>query len=128
MTTVTSPPARRAERLRGSARGWVATVRERPLAFSVATLGVLMLVGAVNLYRKGLGLTFNYDEWNWVMNRRGWPRWRWLVWPSWNCLFLLTPRWTLSTSRRLCRPRSKSCLRSTLGITASSTCAIPTRR
>jgi hypothetical protein len=72
MTTVTSPPARRAERLRGSARGWVATVRERPLAFSVATLGVLMVVGAVNLYRKGLGLTFNYDEWNWVMNRRGW--------------------------------------------------------
>jgi hypothetical protein len=72
MTTVTSPPARRGERLRGSARGWVATVRERPLAFSVATLGVLMLAGAVNLYRKGLGLTFNYDEWNWVMNRRGW--------------------------------------------------------
>ena len=26
----------------------------------------------MNLYRKGLGLTFNYDEWNWVMNRRGW--------------------------------------------------------
>jgi hypothetical protein len=45
MTTVTSPPPRRAERLRGSARGWFATVRERPLAFSVATRGVLMLVG-----------------------------------------------------------------------------------
>ena len=38
----------------------------------MAVLGLLMLAAAVNLYRKGLGLTFNYDEWNWVMNRRGW--------------------------------------------------------
>jgi hypothetical protein len=72
MTTVTSPPASRAERLRAGARGWVALAHERPLAFSATALGVLMLLGAVNLYRKGLGLTFNYDEWNWVMNRRGW--------------------------------------------------------
>jgi hypothetical protein len=47
-------------------------VRARPLASSIAVLGVLMLLQALNLYRKGLGLTFNYDEWNWVMNRRGW--------------------------------------------------------
>jgi hypothetical protein len=72
MTTVTSPSESRAARFRGSARSWVAAARERPLAVSAAALGVLMLVGGVNLYRKGLGLTFNYDEWNWVMNRRGW--------------------------------------------------------
>ena len=72
MTTVTSPPATRGERLRSNARGWVATARERPLAVSTAALALLMLIGAVNLYRKGFGLTFNYDEWAWVMNRRGW--------------------------------------------------------
>ena len=31
-----------------------------------------MAVAAVLLYRKGLGTTFYYDEWNFVMNRRGW--------------------------------------------------------
>jgi hypothetical protein len=72
MTTVTSPPETRAKRRRVGARGWVDEARARPLAVSVAVLGVLMLIQAVNLYRKGLGLTFNYDEWNWVMNRRGW--------------------------------------------------------
>jgi hypothetical protein len=31
-----------------------------------------MLLETIVLYRKGFGLTFNYDEWDWVMNRRGW--------------------------------------------------------
>lgn len=72
MTTVTSPPRPREQPRRTGARGWVDEARARPLAVSVAVLGVLMLLQTVNLYRKGLGLTFNYDEWNWVMNRRGW--------------------------------------------------------
>jgi hypothetical protein len=33
---------------------------------------VLSLVAAVLIYRKGVGTTFYYDEWNFVMNRRGW--------------------------------------------------------
>jgi hypothetical protein len=70
MTTAT--PTARGDRLRESARGWAAAARTRRLAPSAAMLGVLMVAGAVNLYRKGLGLTFRYDEWNWVMNRRGW--------------------------------------------------------
>jgi hypothetical protein len=37
-----------------------------------ATLGVLMAVAAVLLYRKGLGLTFFFDEWSIVTERRGW--------------------------------------------------------
>jgi hypothetical protein len=72
MTTVTSPPRAREQPRRAGARGWVDEARARPLAVSLAVLGLLMLAAAVNLYRKGLGLTFNYDEWNWVMNRRGW--------------------------------------------------------
>jgi hypothetical protein len=72
MTTVTSPPRPREQPRRTGARGWVDEARARPLAVSVAALGVLMVLQTVNLYRKGLGLTFNYDEWNWVMNRRGW--------------------------------------------------------
>jgi hypothetical protein len=31
-----------------------------------------MGVAAVLIYRKGLGLTFYYDEWNFLMNRRDW--------------------------------------------------------
>ncbi|MFN2471698.1 MAG: hypothetical protein ABR583_12075 [Gaiellaceae bacterium] len=38
----------------------------------VAVLGIAMLIAFVLLYRKGFGLTFYYDEWNFVMNRRGW--------------------------------------------------------
>jgi hypothetical protein len=42
--------------------------RHAPLAL----LGALMLLALVLLYRKGSGLTFFYDEWNFVMNRRDW--------------------------------------------------------
>jgi hypothetical protein len=35
-------------------------------------LALLMAIAAVLIYRKGLGLTFYYDEWNFVMNRRSW--------------------------------------------------------
>jgi hypothetical protein len=37
-----------------------------------AALGLLMVVAFVLLFRKGLGTTFFYDEWNFVLNRRGW--------------------------------------------------------
>jgi hypothetical protein len=37
-----------------------------------AVFGVLVVVALVLLYRKGLGTTFYYDEWNFVMNRREW--------------------------------------------------------
>ena len=40
--------------------------------FAVVALGLLMALAAVVLYRKGLGLTFYYDEWSIVMERRGW--------------------------------------------------------
>ena len=38
----------------------------------LAVFGVLVLVACVLIYRKGFGTTFYYDEWNFVMNRRGW--------------------------------------------------------
>jgi hypothetical protein len=47
-------------------------VRRRELSRTLGALALLMALAALNLYRKGLGLTFNYDEWNWVMNRRDW--------------------------------------------------------
>lgn len=72
MTSVTSSQSTRMHRLRASTSGWVAAARAKPLALSAAVLGTLMLAEAVILFRKGFGLTFNYDEWNWVMNRRGW--------------------------------------------------------
>jgi hypothetical protein len=72
MTSVTSERAERATRFRAGARAWLAAASRRRLALSLSALGALMLLQAVDLYRKGLGLTFNYDEWNWVMNRRGW--------------------------------------------------------
>jgi hypothetical protein len=37
-----------------------------------AALGVLMVLAFVLLFRKGLGTTFYYDEWNFVLNRRAW--------------------------------------------------------
>jgi hypothetical protein len=38
----------------------------------LAVLALLVAVAFVLLYRKGFGTTFYYDEWNFVMNRRGW--------------------------------------------------------
>ena len=37
-----------------------------------AVLGGLMLGAAIVIYRSGLGLTFYYDEWNFVLGRGGW--------------------------------------------------------
>jgi hypothetical protein len=45
-------------------------VRDSRLAWGI--LALLSLVAFVLFYRKGLGTTFYYDEWNFVMNRRGW--------------------------------------------------------
>jgi hypothetical protein len=62
----------------------IAAGRHRPLSelaawadrrshvLAPAALGALMAIAAVVLYRKGLGLTFYYDEWSFVMDRRGW--------------------------------------------------------
>jgi hypothetical protein len=38
----------------------------------LAVFGALVVVACVLIYRKGFGTTFYYDEWNFVMNRRGW--------------------------------------------------------
>ena len=38
----------------------------------LAVFAFLVVVALVLLYRKGLGTTFYYDEWNFVMNRREW--------------------------------------------------------
>jgi hypothetical protein len=38
----------------------------------LVVFALLVAVAFVLLYRKGLGTTFYYDEWNFVMNRRGW--------------------------------------------------------
>jgi len=65
MTTTAAP---RRDRLR-IAR---ARLEERS---ALATIGALCLLSAVAftlLYRKGVGTTFYYDEWNFVMNRRDW--------------------------------------------------------
>jgi hypothetical protein len=56
VSTTVAPPERRQ--------------RDQPAALGV--LALLSLVAFVLLYRKGLGTTFYYDEWNFVMNRRGW--------------------------------------------------------
>jgi hypothetical protein len=70
MTSATTHRRDQPARFRSAA--WIANARRRPLALVLTALGGLMLLQAVDLYRKGFGLTFNYDEWNWVMNRRGW--------------------------------------------------------
>jgi hypothetical protein len=49
-------------------RAWAAW-RTHP---SLLVLGALVLLAVTMLYRKGLGTTFYYDEWNLVMNRREW--------------------------------------------------------
>jgi hypothetical protein len=63
-TTVVSPR----ERLRIAQ----ARIQERSTWAVASLLGLLSLVAFVLLYRKGFGTTFYYDEWNFVMNRRGW--------------------------------------------------------
>lgn len=40
--------------------------------FVLAAFALLVVVAFVLLYRKGHGTTFYSDEWNFVMNRRGW--------------------------------------------------------
>ena len=72
VTSVTPTRAAPAARLRAGARGWGEVARRRPLVLSSAALACLMLLESIVLFRKGFGLTFNYDEWNWVMNRRAW--------------------------------------------------------
>jgi hypothetical protein len=67
-TTRPTQPTR--PRALASRRAQLAAIGET--RFAVFTLALLMLVVSVLVYRKGLGTTFNYDEWNWVMNRRGW--------------------------------------------------------
>jgi hypothetical protein len=37
-----------------------------------STLAVLMALASVVIYRKGLGTTFFFDEWSWVIDRRPW--------------------------------------------------------
>lgn len=46
--------------------------RERDLPAAWGVLALLSFVAFVLIYRKGLGTTFYYDEWNFVMNRRAW--------------------------------------------------------
>jgi hypothetical protein len=46
-------------------------VRRRP-QLPAAILAVLSIAAFVLIYRKGLGTTFYYDEWNFVMNRGAW--------------------------------------------------------
>jgi hypothetical protein len=63
-TTIVTPR----ERLRVAR----ARIRERSTLAAIGGLGLLSLVASVLLYRKGVGTTFYYDEWNFVMNRRDW--------------------------------------------------------
>jgi hypothetical protein len=63
-TTIVSPR----ERLRLAQ----ARIQERSTWAVVSLLALLSLLAFVLLYRKGLGTTFYYDEWNFLMNRRDW--------------------------------------------------------
>jgi hypothetical protein len=63
-TTVVSPR----ERLRLAQ----ARIQERSTWAVASALALLSLLAFVLLYRKGFGTTFYYDEWNFLMNRRGW--------------------------------------------------------
>jgi len=45
---------------------------ERQERGPAVTLVALIIVGTTVLYSKGRGLTFYYDEWNFIMNRREW--------------------------------------------------------
>lgn len=55
---------------RGRAPAVLQRIHPSVLLFGV--FGALVVLATVLLYRKGLGTTFYYDEWNYVMNRRGW--------------------------------------------------------
>jgi hypothetical protein len=63
-TTVVSPR----ERLRLVQ----ARIQERSTLAASGVLALLSLLALVLIYRKGLGTTFYFDEWNFVMNRRDW--------------------------------------------------------
>jgi hypothetical protein len=76
MTMQTPPtPPRSATLVRPS--GAAAVVHTRVAVWSLA---FLMLVAAVVIYRKGLGTTFFFDEWEFVMDRQPW-RWDILLTP-----------------------------------------------
>jgi hypothetical protein len=47
-------------------------IQERSTVAAAGALVLLSLIAFVLLYRKGFGTTFYYDEWNFLMNRRGW--------------------------------------------------------
>ena len=64
---MTDIPVSRARRSGGAIRSLAAGER---LVFAV--FAFLVVVAFVLIYRKGLGTTFYYDEWNFVMNRRDW--------------------------------------------------------
>jgi hypothetical protein len=64
---VTEISVRRARRSSATIRSAAAGER-----FVLAIFALLVIVAFVLLYRKGLGTTFYSDEWNFVMNRRGW--------------------------------------------------------
>jgi hypothetical protein len=52
-------------------RAWV-RIEQRSMLAAGGVLALASLLAAVLIYRKGLGTTFYYDEWNFVMNRREW--------------------------------------------------------
>ena len=58
--------------VRRERRSAVAIRSARDERVVVAVFALLLLIASVLLYRKGFGTTFYYDEWNFVMNRRGW--------------------------------------------------------
>jgi hypothetical protein len=49
-----------------------ARIQERSTWAVASVLALFSVVAFVLLYRKGFGTTFYYDEWNFLMNRRGW--------------------------------------------------------
>jgi hypothetical protein len=49
-----------------------ARIEERSTLAAAGVLAFLSLVALILIYRKGMGTTFYFDEWNFVMNRRDW--------------------------------------------------------
>jgi hypothetical protein len=49
-----------------------ARMQERSTLAASGVLALLSLLAFVLIYRKGMGTTFYFDEWNFVMNRRDW--------------------------------------------------------
>jgi hypothetical protein len=64
---MTDIPVSRARRSGAAIRSWARGER-----LVLAVFAFLVVVAFLLLYRKGLGTTFYYDEWNFVMNRRDW--------------------------------------------------------